>query len=101
MQRKKIENSPNLSSVLNAKYKYLETESNDYTALTHALEVEIRGYISKENRKMLHRIYKLSRTTKSFKEFQENTSRLAINASYCIYMYRNQTEWADLPLLKA
>ena len=83
------------------KYKYLETESNDYSVLTHALEVEIRGYISKENKKTLHRVFKLCSSTKTFKEFQETTSRLAINASYYIYMCRNQTEWADLPLLKA
>ena len=83
------------------KYKYLENESNEYTVLTDAFEVEIRGHITKENKRILHQIYKLCSTKDSFKDFQINVAKLAINGSYYIYMCRNQTEWADIPPLKA
>ena len=83
------------------KYQYLEGESNDYSITTKAFEVEIRGYISKENKKIIKDIYKLCSTKDTHKEFQQKISKLAINGSYYIYMCRGQTEWADLPLLQA
>ena len=83
------------------KYQYLENESNDYSIKTEAFEVEIRGYISKENKKIIKEIYKLCSTKDTHKEFQQKISKLAINGSSYIYMSRSQKEWADLPLLKA
>ena len=63
------------------KYKYLENESNDYTVSTQAFEVEIRGHITKENKRILHQIYKLYSTKDSFKDFKANVAKLAIHGS--------------------
>lgn len=52
------------------KYKYLEFENNDYTVLTQAFKVGIRGHISKANKRGIHQIYKLCSTKNSFKFFK-------------------------------
>lgn len=52
------------------KYKYLETESNDYSVLTHAPGVEIRGYISKEDKKMVDRSTSYARRLEDSRNFK-------------------------------
>lgn len=83
------------------KYKYLESETKEYGVQTQAFEFEVRGHISKESKRIIYKIYKLCSPKGSFKDFEANISKLPINGSYYIYMCRNQTEWADIPLLKA
>ena len=83
------------------KYKYLESECEDYKIKTEAFEVEIRGHITKENKKSLKQLFSFCSKNISIKLFYENIAKMAINGSYYIYLCRNQTVWADLPLLKA
>ena len=83
------------------KYKYLVSECEDYTIITMAFEVEIRGHITKENKKSLKQMFRFCSKNISIKLFYENIAKMAINGSYYIYLCRNQTVWADLPLLKA
>ena len=83
----------------NDKYEHLKEEIRNYTTQIVAFEIGARGYISRENRKRLKLIHKYCKTDIKLKEFEENIARLSINASYYIYLCRDQTEWATPSLL--
>ena len=77
----------------------MKAEITNYKTEVEASEIGARGYISKENRKRLKIIHKLCRKDIKLKDFEENIARLSINASYYIYLCRDQTEWATPALL--
>ena len=81
----------------NDKYEHLKTEIENYKTEVEAFEVGARGYISRENRTRLKNIHKLCRKDIKLRDFEENIARLTINASYYIYLCRDQTEWAAPP----
>ena len=83
----------------NDKYEYLKEDITHYKTQIVAFEIGARGYISRENRKRLKLIHKFCKTEIKIKEFEENIARLSINASYYIYLCRDQTEWVTPPLL--
>ena len=83
----------------NDKYEHLKEEIRNYTTQIFAFEIGARGYISRENRKRLKIIHKFCKSDIQLKEFEENIARLSINASYYIYLCRDQTEWVTPSLL--
>ena len=83
----------------NAKYEHLKEEISNYKTQIVAFEIGARGYISRENRNRLKKIHKYCKKEIKLKDFEENIARLSINASYYIYLCRDQTEWATPSLL--
>ena len=83
----------------NDKYDLMKTEISNYKTEVEAFEVGARGYTSRENLSRLKNIHKLCRKDIKLRDFEENIARLTINASYYIYLCRDQTEWAAPPLL--
>ena len=81
--------------------KYASLVSDIDTLEPHltAFEVGSRGYITPENKTRLRKIYKLSKTSISFKSFLMDISNLAISSSYYLFLSRNNPSWENPPLL--
>ena len=78
----------------------MKEDISSYNVNIEAFEIGARGYIiSKDNRARLKTIFKFCKKDTSFKQFEENVARLAIDASQYIFICRDQTEWVTPPLL--
>ena len=81
------------------RYAYMKNDISNYDVNLEAFEIGARGYISKDNRARLKTIFKFCKKDTSFKQFEENVARLAIDASQYLFLCRDQTEWVTPPLL--
>ena len=81
------------------RYASMKTDISNYEVNIEPFEIGARAYISKDNKSRLKTIFKFCKKDISYKQFEENVARLAIEGSKYIYLCRDQTEWVTPPLL--
>ena len=83
------------------KYSYFLTDITELTPHVCAFEVGARGFVTKANNERLKSLHKFCKKNIKFKQFVQNISALAVNASYYVFICRKDPVWCDPPLLSA
>ena len=81
------------------KYAHFLTDITTYTPSITAFEVGVRGHISDDNMKRLHKLHRFVKKTIKLKTFTNNLSSLAVNSSFFIYTCRKNPVWSQTEYL--
>ena len=79
----------------NNKYAYLLTDVTNYKPNVMALEISVRGHITKDNKTRLKKIHSYCKQEIKLKTFIENISALAITSSYVLFNGRKDALWSE------
>ena len=95
------ENFTNAHTNKENKYAYFLRDITELKPHVTAFEVGARGIITRENNDRLKALHKFCRKNIKLKQFIQNISALAVNASFYIFICRKDPVWSDPPLLSA
>ena len=95
------ENFTNAHTNKENKYAYFLRDITELKPHVTAFEVGARGIITRENNDRLKALHKFCRKNIKLKQFIQNISALAVNASFYIFICRKDPVWSAPPLLSA